>query len=68
MNDIPATQSQIVLPAETLIDTLHSMLSERDQQIALLRAQLIEANKAIHRLDEGREALLRQSIGDGLVD
>lgn len=41
---------QIVLNTETVIETLNTMLSEKDQQIVILRSQLVEAQRANARM------------------
>lgn len=41
---------QVVLNTETVIETLHSMLAEKDQHIVILRSQLTEAQRANARL------------------
>lgn len=42
----PQQPGQVVLNTETVIETLHSMLAEKDQHIVILRSQLTEANRA----------------------
>lgn len=57
--------NQVVLNTETVIETLHSMLAEKDQHIVILRAQLTEANKAMAMMSS--ELNQTRAMLDGMI-